>query len=135
MLGEKQPSRGSFNLQHYLGRPNYDPAEDIALVEFCCNIDVKRKFLSSKLTTALSGVVTRWKTDDRTKGLRVPVVLALGGCSCSFDQPRHVARPDNKDAERFLRHFCQLVRRLGQNSDADPKPIEPECPRDTTLDL
>ena len=105
MLGEKQPSRGSPDLQHYLGRPKYDPAEDIALVECCCNDDVKRKFLSSKLTTTLGGFVIRWKTDDRTKGLRVPVVLALGCCCCAIDQPRHVARPDDKDAERFLRHF------------------------------
>ena len=92
-------------MQHYLGRPKYDPAEDIALVECCCNDDVKRKFLSSKLTTTLGGFVIRWKTDDRTKGLRVPVVLALGCCCCAIDQPRHVARPDDKDAERFLRHF------------------------------
>ena len=69
MLGEKQPSRGSPYLQHYLGRPKYDPAKNIALVECCCNYDLKRKFLSSKLTTTLGGVVTRWKTDDRTKGL------------------------------------------------------------------
>ena len=80
MLGEKQPSRGSPDLQDYLGRPKYDFAEDIALVECCCNDDVKRKFLSSNLTTTLGGVVTRWKTDDQTKGPRVPVVLALGGC-------------------------------------------------------
>ena len=96
---------------------------------------MKRKFVSSKLTTTLGGVVTRWKTDDQTKGLRVPVVLALGGCCRAFDQPRHVARIDDKKAERFLRHFCQLVRKLGQNPDADPKPIETECPRDITLDL
>ena len=96
---------------------------------------MKRKFLSSKLTTTFGGVVTRWKTYDRTKGLRVFVVLALGGCCRAFDQPRHVARPNDKDAELFMRHFCQLVRRLGQNPEADPKPLEPECPRDTTLDL
>ena len=65
----------------------------------------------------------------------MPVVLALGVCCCAFDQPRRVPRPDDKDAERFLRHFCQLFRRLGQNPDADPKPIEAECFRDTTLDL
>ena len=65
----------------------------------------------------------------------MPVVLALGGCCRAFDQPRHVARPDDKDAERFLRHFCQLVKRLGLNPDANSKPLEPECPRDTTLDL
>ena len=33
MLGEKQPSRGSPYLQHYLGRPKNDPVEGIALVE------------------------------------------------------------------------------------------------------
>ena len=66
MLVEKQPSRGSPDLQHYLGRPKYDSAEDIALVQSCCNDDVKRKLRSFKLTTALGGVVTRWKTDDRT---------------------------------------------------------------------
>ena len=32
MLGEKRPSRGSLDLQHYLGSPTYDLAEDIALV-------------------------------------------------------------------------------------------------------
>ena len=62
MLGRMQPSRGSPDLQHYLGRPNYDPTEDIALVECCCNDDGKRKALSSKLTTTLGGVVTSWKT-------------------------------------------------------------------------
>ena len=35
MLEGKQPSRGSPDLQHYLGRHKYDPAEDIALVECC----------------------------------------------------------------------------------------------------
>ena len=69
MLGEKQPSRGSPDLKYYLGRPEYDLAEDIALGKCCCNDDVKRKFLSSKLTTTLGTVVTRWKTDDQTKGL------------------------------------------------------------------
>ena len=63
------------------------------------------------------------------------MVLALGGWCRAFDQPRHVARPDDKDTERFLRHFCQLARRLGQNPDSDPKLLEPECPRDTTLNL
>ena len=79
LLGEKQPSIGKADLQHYHGRSKYDPAENIALVECCSNDDVRRRFLSSKLTTILCGVVTRWKTDDRTKGLRVPVVLALDG--------------------------------------------------------
>ena len=95
MLGEKQPSRGEADLQHYLRRSKYDPAEDIALVECCCNDDVRRKFLSSKLTTTLGGGVFRWKTDKRTIGLRVPVVLALGGCCRAFDQPRHVSRPED----------------------------------------
>ena len=122
-------------MQHYLGRSKYDPAKDIALVECCCNDDVRRKFLSSKLTTTSGGGVTRWKTDERTKGLRVPVVLALGGCCRAFDYPRHVPRPDDKEAERFLKYFCQLVRRYGQNPDADPRPPEHECPRDMTLDL
>ena len=63
------------------------------------------------------------------------MVLALGGCCRAFDQPRNETLTDDKDAERFLRHFCQLVRRLGKNPDADPKPLEPECPRGTTLDL
>ena len=44
-------------------------------------------------------------------------------------------RPDDKDAERFLKYFCQLVKRYGQNPDADPRHPEPECPRDTTLDF
>ena len=135
MLGEKQPSRGAPDLQHYLGRPKYDPAEDIALVECCCNDEVQSKYFSSKLTTTLGGVVTRWKTDEGTKMLRVPAILAIGGCCRAFYQPRHVPRPDDKDAECLLRHFCQLVRRLGQNPDAEPKPIEPERSRDTTLDL
>ena len=135
LLGEKQPSRGAPDLQHYFARPKYDPAEDIALVECSCNNDVRRKFLSSKLTTTLGGVVTRWKTDERTKGLRVPVLLALGCCCRAFDQPRRVPRPDDNDAEHFLRFFRQLARRLGQNPDANQRPIEPKCPRDTTLDL
>ena len=96
---------------------------------------MRRKFLSSKLTTTLDGVVTRWKTDERTKGHRVPVVLAIGGFCRAFVQPRHVPRHDNKDAERFLKYFCQLVRRYEKTPYADPKPPKPECPRDTTLDL
>ena len=134
MLGKQQPSRKA-DLQHYLGRSKYDPAEYIALVQCSCNDDVRRKFLSSKLTTTLGGVVTRWKTDERTKGLPVPVVLALGSCCRTFDKPRRVPRPNDKDAERFLNHFCQLVRRLGQNPDAYPRPIMSECPLDTILDL
>ena len=63
------------------------------------------------------------------------MVLVLGNCCRAFDQPRHVARPDDKDVERFLRHCCQLVRRLKQNSYTDPKPLKPECFCDTTLDL
>ena len=43
--------------------------------------------------------------------------------------------PDPTNAERFLRYFCQLAKRLEQTPDADPRPIELECPRDTTLDL
>ena len=46
-----------------------------------------------------------------------------------------MAGPDHNDAERFLRHFCQLIKRLGQNPDDDPKPLETKCPRDTTLDF
>ena len=65
----------------------------------------------------------------------MPVVLTFAGCCRAFDKPRHVARPDDKDAERFVRHFCLLVWRLGSNPDAGPKPLETECPRDTTLNL
>lgn len=46
-----------------------------------------------------------------------------------------MARPDDKDAKQLIRHLCQLVKRLGQNPDANPKPLKPECLRDTTLDL
>ena len=63
------------------------------------------------------------------------MVLELKGCCCAFDQSRHVARPDDKDAEPVLRHFCSLVRRLGRNPDVDSKPLEPECLCDTRLDL
>ena len=63
------------------------------------------------------------------------MVLALGGCCRAFDQPRHAPRPGDKDAEHFLRYFCHLVRRYGQNLDADFMPFETECSRDTTLDL
>lgn len=52
---------------HYLGRPKYDPAETIALVQCCCNNDVSRKLMSNKLTTNYGGVVIRWKTDELTK--------------------------------------------------------------------
>ena len=96
MLGEMQPSRGAPDLQHNLGRHKYNPAEDIALFECCCNDDVRCKFLSTKLTITLGGVVTRWKTHERTKVLRVPAVLALGGCCRAFDQPRHVPRSDER---------------------------------------
>ena len=44
-------------------------------------------------------------------------------------------RPDYKDAERFWKYFCQLVRWYGINPDADPRPPEPECFCETTLDL
>ena len=58
-LGTKQPSKGDPDLQHYLGRPKYDPAEDIELVECSCNDDVRRRFLREKLTISLGGAVTR----------------------------------------------------------------------------
>ena len=63
------------------------------------------------------------------------MVRALGGYCRAFDQPRRVPRPDDKDAERFLRYFRQLVKSLRQNPNADPKSLERECPRDTTLYL
>ena len=85
LLGDKQPSREDADLQHYLDRFKNDPAEDIAVVECCCNDDVRPNFLSSQLTTTLGSGVTRWKTDERTKGLRMPVVLALGGCCRAFN--------------------------------------------------
>ena len=47
LLGEKLPSRKAPDMQHYLGCLKYEPAEDIALIEFCCNDYVRRKFLSS----------------------------------------------------------------------------------------
>lgn len=65
----------------------------------------------------------------------MPVIIAVG-CYCrAFDQPLHVTRPDDKDAERFLRYFRQRITGLSQNPDADPRPLELECPRNTTLDL
>ena len=134
-LGKKQPLKGDPDLQHYLGRLKYDPAEDIELVECSCTDYVGRRFLREKLTTSLGGVVNRWKTDERTKRFRVPVVLYLGGCCQAFDYPRYTPRVDGKDAERFLRYFRQLVVRYGQNPDADPKLIEPEDPRDNTINL
>ena len=108
-LGTKQPSTGDPDLQHYLGSPQNDPVEDIELVEFSCTDDVRRRFLREKLTTFLGGAVTRWKTDELTKGLRVPVVLYLGCCCRAFDLPRYTPRADDKDAERFLRYFRQLI--------------------------
>ena len=87
-LGTKQPSKGDPDQQHYLGRPKYYFAEYIELVECSCTDDVRRRFLREKLTTSLGGAVTRWKTDERTKGLRMPVVLYLGGCCRAFDLPR-----------------------------------------------
>ena len=65
----------------------------------------------------------------------MPVVLALGGYCRAFDTGRRVPRPDDKDAERFLRYFRQLVRRLGQDPYADLKPLETDCSLDTTLNL
>ena len=73
-LRTKQPLKSDPDLQHYLSRPKYDAAEDIKLVECSCTDDVRRRFLREKLTNSLGGAVTRWKTDERTKGLRVPVV-------------------------------------------------------------
>ena len=58
-LGTKQPSKGDPDLQHYLGRPKYDLAEDIELVECYFNDDVRCRFLREKLTTSLGGAVTR----------------------------------------------------------------------------
>ena len=121
-LGTKQPSKGDPDLHYYLGRHKYDPADDIELVECSCTDEVCHRFLHEKLTTSLGSAVTRWKTDEQTKGLRVLVVLYLNGCCRAFDLPRYTPRADDKDAERFLRYFRQLVDRFGQNPDADPKP-------------
>ena len=134
-LGTKQLSKGDPDLTHYLGRPINDPAEDIELVVYSYTDNVRRRVLREKLKTSLGGAVTRWKSDKRTKGLRVFVVLYLGGCCRAFDLPRYTPREDNKDAERFLRYFRQLVVRFGQNPDADFKPFAPEDFRDNTINL
>lgn len=105
------------------------------LVGCSCSDDVSRKFLTLKLTTSLGGQVTCWKANKQTKELRVPVILSLRGCCRAFDLPSHTSRTDNKDAERFLRHFRQFVVSHHRDPDADPKPLAPECPGDTNLDI
>ena len=127
VLGEKQPSREEADLHHYLGRSKYDPAEEIVVLKCCCNDDVRRKFLSSKLTTTLGGGVTRWKTDERTEGLRVPVVLALGGSCRALDQPQHVPRPDDNNAERFLRHSASWLGGMDNTLTLTPGPPSPSA--------
>ena len=122
-LGERQPSRYEPDLQLYLGRRTYDPAENIEVVEWSCNDDVRRWFLTSKLTTSLSGQVTRWKTDEQTRGLRVPVILSLGGCCRAFDLPRHISLTYDNIEERFMRHFRELVVHHHDYQNADPKPL------------
>ena len=79
--------------------------------------------------------MTRWRSNARTKGLRVPAVLTLGGCCEAFATPRHEARKDDVEAERFLWAFRDAAIRLRQDPDAEPEPIVEECPRDSTLDI
>ena len=131
------PSRDTAgDLQIYLGCKLYDPKVDINLVECSCNADVRRRFLGAKLTTSLGCQVTRWKADATTTNLRVPVVMSLGGCCHAFTSlTRHESRRINTAAEQFLEAFCQAATRLGQNPDADARPIAPEVPHDHTLDF
>lgn len=97
--------------------------------------DVRRTFLSYKLTIFLGGKVTHWKTDEPTKGMRVQVILFVGGCCRAFDLPRHASQTFDNDAERFLLYFRQQVMRIHKDFDADPKPLASECPGHGTLDI
>lgn len=104
-LGERQPSRDTANVKLYTLRKTFNITEDIDLVACSCNDEVRRKFLSHKLTTSLGEQVIRWKIDERTKGLRVPVIFFFGCCCRAFDLPLHSLRTDDKDIERFMRYY------------------------------
>ena len=58
-LGERQQQKDAADLQLYFSRRTYDFSDDINLVECSCKDDVRRKFLSSKLTTSLGGQMNR----------------------------------------------------------------------------
>ena len=62
-------------------------------------------------------------------------VIVIGYCCRAFNLPHHVSRTDEKDAERFLPHYRQLVVRLHQDFDADPRPLAPKCPHDDILNI
>ena len=109
-LGERQLSRNSADMQLFLGRRTYDAAEDIKLVKYSCNDDVRRKFLNSKLTTFLGGQVNRSKIDERTRELRVPVILSLGGCCNAFATPQTPLEPTTKRRSAFCGTFASSSR-------------------------
>ena len=131
--GVHQP-RSLPDLQWYIGRRNYDPAEDCELLECSCNEDVVRRFMSAKMSTALGNQLGRWRAEESTRHLRVPVLLSMGSCCTAFDTGVHKGWTTETKPRSFIECLRQKFIDLGRNPDADPSPIGPYAPSDKTLD-
>ena len=119
------------SLDHYLGEPPYPVERDIELVECSCRADVLATLRAASLPSSLGIQVNKWRANEATSSLRLPVLLSLGAC-CSAFSPRE---PCNAaELERFIAAFKELVQANGVNYDNDPKPIEERQIFDKTLD-
>ena len=83
-LGTRLQLKHMSNLQWYLGRRKYDPVKHVDLLECSCNEDVVQRYLYARHTLALGQQVGRWKSEEATRHLRVPVLLSMGGCCAGF---------------------------------------------------
>ena len=119
------------SLDHYLGEPPYPVERDIDLVECSCRADILATLRAASLPSSLGIQVNKWRANEATSSLRLPVLLSLGAC-CSAYSPREPC--NSTELERFIAAFKELVQANGVDYDADPKPIEERLICDKTLD-
>ena len=119
------------SLDHYLGEAPYPVERDIDLVECSCRADILAKLRGALLPSSLGIQANKWRTNEATKFLRLPVLLSLGACSSAYS-PKGPA--DKDELERFIAAFKELVHANGVDYNADPKPLEDTLSPDRTLD-
>ena len=119
------------SLDHYLGEPIYPVERDINLVECSCRADILATLRAASLPSSLGIQVNKWRANEATSSLRLPVLLSLGAC-CSAFSPREPC--NHTELERFIAAFKELVQANGVVLDSDPEPIEERPICDKTLD-
>ena len=98
------------SLDHYLGEPPYPVERDIDLVECSCRADILATLRAASLPSSLGIQVNKWRANEATSSLRLPVLLSLGAC-CSAFSPREPC--NSTELERFIAAFKELVQANG----------------------